>query len=151
MIVAAVFYFLMGFDEIFWRYQENRSDPDIRFEFNLKRRLVRGVAITLYLLYCSAMEASRLRGTLGKWVLGIAVVSEEGKALQWGQALGRNAGKPLSFFFFGLGCLWILWSRKKRAWHDSLADTYVINVDSEAHWHRRSPQAFAEPPATPPR
>jgi uncharacterized RDD family membrane protein YckC len=35
-------------------------------------------------------------------------------------------GYPLSALFFGLGVFWMLWDRRRQAWHDKLAKTVVV-------------------------
>lgn len=131
-VVAAVFYFFFGFDAKLERYlSRGPRDLEARQEFLAARNNVRDLSMFLYLTYCSVMEASALRGTVGKWMMGVAVVSDEGSRLTYARAAKRNSAKLLSFLVFGLGCLWVAWSRNNQGWHDKLAGTYVV---------RRSPE-----------
>jgi uncharacterized RDD family membrane protein YckC len=126
LAVGGVFYLFFGFDETIRRYlHRGPGDLQARFDFLLQRNRIRNLALSLYLLYCGLMEASPLRGTLGKWITGIQVVGAGGRPLTAGQISLRNAVKPLSFLVFGLGCLRVAWSPQKRAWHDSAAGSYV--------------------------
>lgn len=126
LAVGLVFYFFLGFDETLARYFARRPDDlDARRQFLIERNQIRNLALPLYLLYCSIIEGSPLRGTLGKWLVGIEVTGPDGERLTYPQAAKRNSGKALSFLVFGLGCLWVAWSREKRGWHDYLARTYV--------------------------
>jgi len=63
--------------------------------------------------------------TVGKWLLGLRVVSVNRTPITYGQALVRLFG-TIPAAFFGLGFFWILLNREKRGWHDILARTWVI-------------------------
>ncbi|MBL8797929.1 MAG: RDD family protein [Planctomycetia bacterium] len=126
LAVALAFYVFYGFDETLSRYLNRPpGDLDARRQFLVERNQIRNVALGLYLLYCGFIEASPLRATVGKWLVGIEVLDMNGQRLTYPQAAKRNSGKALSFLVFGLGCLWVAWSREKRGWHDYLAGTCV--------------------------
>ncbi len=76
---------------------------------------------TAYFVVFHGMEGK----TIGKWLFGLRVVGAEQRALTYGRALLRWIGW-VGFAPLGLGFLWVLWSREKRAWHDILAGTRVI-------------------------
>lgn len=63
--------------------------------------------------------------TIGKWLLGLRVVGAGQAQISYRQAFLRFLGM-IVFAPFILGHLWIIWSREKRAWHDFLAQTWVI-------------------------
>ncbi|MAE04701.1 MAG: hypothetical protein CMH76_00035 [Nitrospinae bacterium] len=63
--------------------------------------------------------------TVGKWFLGLRVVAAGGVPISYGQALVRLLVYPLTAIF-GIGFLWILFSRERRGLHDLLARTWVI-------------------------
>ncbi len=63
--------------------------------------------------------------TVGKWVFGLKVVGANKTPVSYRQAMVRWFGY-VAFAFFGIGFLWILLSREKRAWHDLLARTWVV-------------------------
>jgi uncharacterized RDD family membrane protein YckC len=63
--------------------------------------------------------------TVGKWLLGLRVVSAFGRPITYGQAFSRLVC-AIPSALFGLGFFWILWSRERRGWHDILARTWVI-------------------------
>jgi len=71
--------------------------------------------------------------TLGKMVTGIRVIDARqtgtNSKLTLGQVVLREVvGKLLASLPIGLGYLWVIWSDKKRGWHDMIAKTYVIRV-----------------------
>jgi len=65
--------------------------------------------------------------TIGKRILGLRVVGSMQGAVTFTQAFVRWLAMA-SFAPIGLGFLWVLWSREKRAWHDLLARTWVIRA-----------------------
>src|SRR5262245_18792621 len=126
-VVAVVFYFFLGFDAKLERYlSRGPRDLDARRQFLGGRNDIRDLSLFLYLAYCAVMEASQLRGTVGKWIMGVAVVTEDGSRLTYTQSMKRNSAKIVSFLVLGLGCLSVAWSRSKQGWHDKLVGTYVV-------------------------
>jgi uncharacterized RDD family membrane protein YckC len=144
LAVFGVYYVFFGFDDTLDRYL-NRApgDRQARYDFLIERNQIRNSSLTLYLMYSSLMEASPLRGTLGKRILGIQVVGAEGSPLTSGQIALRNVVKPFSFLAFGLGCLRVAWSPLKQAWHDSAARSYVTfrSAGDEPKWSPDGPEA----------
>ena len=131
-VVTLVFYLFLGFDSKLERYlSRGHGDLEARWDFLVARNQIRNLSLALYLGYCGLMEASALRGTLGKRVMGLSVVNVDGSPLTFAQAAKRNSIKALSFLALGLGCLWVAWTRTKQGWHDKLAGTYVIRRSGE--------------------
>jgi uncharacterized RDD family membrane protein YckC len=55
------------------------------------------------------------------------VVRIDGRPIDYQTAVLRNiVGYLLSFLFFGLGIVWVLWDRRRQGWHDKLAKTVVV-------------------------
>jgi uncharacterized RDD family membrane protein YckC len=78
---------------------------------------------TAYFVVFHGMEGK----TIGKWLLGLRVVSMDQAALTYRQALLRWVGTVgFGLVSFGLSFLWVLWQRERRSWHDFLARTWVI-------------------------
>lgn len=63
--------------------------------------------------------------TIGKWIFGLRVVGAENGDVTSRQALLRWLA-AVGFAPILLGFLWVIWSREKRAWHDIIAQTWVI-------------------------
>lgn len=63
--------------------------------------------------------------TIGKWIFGLRVVGAENGDVTLRQALLRWLA-AVGFAPILLGFLWVIWSREKRAWHDIIAQTWVI-------------------------
>jgi len=104
-----------------------------RFGSSAEREMLRmdmamGLSIVLFLLYFTLFTGEGGQ-TLGKMVLGMRVQGTDGSPVGYGRAFVRTLGYILSFFFTTfLGFLWVLWDKKKQAWHDKIAGTEVIRV-----------------------
>lgn len=79
----------------------------------------------VYQTVCTAIWGQ----TLGKKLVKIKVVrSDNSPKVGFIKAFIREVvGKFLSSFFL-LGYLWVIWDKKKQAWHDKLAGTVVVKV-----------------------
>ncbi len=66
--------------------------------------------------------------TVGKMVLKIKIVKEDGSNVGYLTAFVRELASYLSFLIFGLGFLNIIWDGKKQSWHDKIAKTLVVKV-----------------------
>jgi len=73
-----------------------------------------------------------LRGqTLGKMAFGIKVVNAQGDRPGLGVAALREVlGKLISTIALYLGFLWIAFDDNKQGWHDKIAGTCVVKVES---------------------
>lgn len=69
---------------------------------------------------------SLLGKTFGKGLVGLRVVSHDGRPLTARRALARTLSLPLSFLLFGLGFLGIVLGRRRRALHDVIAGTCEV-------------------------
>jgi uncharacterized RDD family membrane protein YckC len=76
----------------------------------------------LYQIYLGGI----LGQTLGKRLLGIRVISSRGQAPGPVLASVRFATMGLSLGLLGLGWLWCIFDRERRALHDHLSGSYVI-------------------------
>ena len=76
--------------------------------------------------------------TPGKILLGLRIVRTDGRRLGVGRALVRYVGYWISAVALGLGFLWVLVDRRRRAWHDMIADTSVIVTREAADYHARA-------------
>jgi uncharacterized RDD family membrane protein YckC len=76
----------------------------------------------LYQVYLGGI----LGQTLGKRLFGLRVISAQGRAPGPLLACLRFVAMALSLAIAGLGFLWCLFDRERRALHDHLSATYVI-------------------------
>lgn len=64
--------------------------------------------------------------TPGKTLMGLRIVTTDGKSLSFGRSVRRFLGYILSIFAMWLGFLWILLDNRRQGWHDKIAGTLVI-------------------------
>ncbi len=75
--------------------------------------------------------------TVGMALMGLRVVSTEGKRIGPMRAFVRTLCYALSLAPLGLGYLWVLGEDRRKAWHDKIAHTYVLYV-----WDARYEENF---------
>jgi uncharacterized RDD family membrane protein YckC len=126
LVVAGVFSVFFGFDETLRLYLEDRS-PTNRLRFLAERNQIRDVSFLVWLIYSMVLEGSPLCGTLGKYLCGIKVVDRHGYPISEARSVGRNAAKLLSYIPLCLGFIWAAFSKEKQAWHDKIAETFVVS------------------------
>jgi uncharacterized RDD family membrane protein YckC len=69
--------------------------------------------------------------TLGKMAVGIKVVNVQGDRPGLGVAALREIlGKLISTIVICIGFIWIAFDNNKQGWHDKIASTYVVKVES---------------------
>jgi len=75
--------------------------------------------------------------TVGKAVMGLRVVTTDGKRMGVRRSFIRTLCYTISLAPLGLGFLWVLGEDRRRAWHDKIAHTYVLYV-----WDARYEENF---------
>jgi uncharacterized RDD family membrane protein YckC len=128
--VFLVSYFFFGLDEILQMRLLGGNDIEIRREFLIARGNIRDLSLTIWIIYSLIADASRFQGTLGKKVMKIKVVSEDGARISIRRSMARNLFKIISAIPIYLGFIWILFNKKRRGWHDMVAKTYVIETSA---------------------
>lgn len=92
----------------------------------IEAETLQALALIISWLYYAVQESSKQQATFGKRIFSIKVTGLEGQKISFGKATGRFFGKILSSLIFGIGFLMAIWTEKKQALHDQLADTLVI-------------------------
>lgn len=85
--------------------------------------------IILGLIYKPVFEASALKGTPGKAMMGMVVLSETGERLTLKQAYIRYFCSILSGLVLCIGYLMNLFTAKRQTLHDMIAESVVINQE----------------------
>jgi uncharacterized RDD family membrane protein YckC/Tfp pilus assembly major pilin PilA len=88
--------------------------------------LVYPLWFVLRMLYFALMESSAQQGTIGKRALGIKVTDDNGQQLSFPHALGRWFAAALSYPLY-VGFLMAAFTERKRALHDMVANTLVVD------------------------
>ena len=66
------------------------------------------------------------RQTVGKALMGLRVLGQDGRRLTFSQALIRALSYYISGLALFIGFLWVLVDDRRQAWHDKLARTLVV-------------------------
>lgn len=79
----------------------------------------------------SSLFIWKVGATPGKMVFKLKVVTSSYKPVSfWSALLRESIGKWISGFLASLGYFWVLIDRRKQAWHDKIAHTFVIKLDN---------------------
>ena len=87
------------------------------------------LSLITFWLYTAFCESSSKQATLGKRLLRIKVVNEKGQRISFLRATGRAFAKMLSYATFYIGFVMAGCTKRKRALHDMIAQTYVVHRD----------------------
>jgi len=98
------------------------AHPPFAYRFAL-----RGALLAVTALYF-VVSWSRAGQTIGMRAWRIRVVGADGAKLPWPRALLRFCVALLSLAACGLGFLWCLIDRERRAWHDLAARSRVVRM-----------------------
>jgi hypothetical protein len=90
--------------------------------------LLRLINVILAAGYFTYMLAAHGGQTLGKRIAGIAVVRPDGSPLTYGRAFLRWVGYLVSMITMFIGFFMAAFTDRKRALHDYIADTRVVQV-----------------------
>jgi uncharacterized RDD family membrane protein YckC len=97
-------------------------------EFIEQMGSVQLVALVATWLYFALMESSPRGATVGKMVMGLRVVDEQGNRLSFLRATGRFFAKYISAIILMIGFLMAAFTDRKRALHDIIAGTLVVKT-----------------------
>lgn len=84
------------------------------------------ISIAIGWLYKALMESSPKQATVGKMAMGIKVTDMKGDRLTFAHASGRYFAHIITGMTLGIGYLTILFTEKKQAVHDLIANTLVV-------------------------
>lgn len=89
--------------------------------------IVGGVLIPLTkFIYSVFADASKTQGTIGKKLMDIKVTDNYAARISIGVSLLRNASKIFSVISVGVGYIYSFIDKKRRCFHDIIAETLVI-------------------------
>jgi uncharacterized RDD family membrane protein YckC len=83
------------------------------------------IAVSLIGISYYGVLTSKFGGTVGKLVLGLRVVGENGQRISLGRAIGRYFSYMLSSIF-NIGYIMVAFTNKKQGLHDIICKTYVV-------------------------
>ena len=86
------------------------------------------ISLVIGWLYFALLESSERGATVGKMVMGLRVVTSDGRRLSFMNATGRYFAKILSAIILCIGFIMVAFTDKKRGLHDIIAGTLVIKT-----------------------
>ncbi|HAX90752.1 MAG TPA: hypothetical protein DCY07_00890 [Rhodospirillaceae bacterium] len=86
------------------------------------------LSIVLDWLYFAVMESGERGATFGKRFMSVKVLNDRGERLTFARASLRYFSKILSALPFMLGFVMAIFTQKKQALHDFIAETVVVKV-----------------------
>lgn len=93
------------------------------------------ILIWIFSIAYNVIFIQKWGATIGKKLLKLRVVNMDYQPINIGQALLRETvGKIYSSLFFNLGYWNVLKHPQRQAWHDKIAKTYVVEVDSNGQF-----------------
>lgn len=81
----------------------------------------------VYIIYNSLLERTKLRGSLGKQIVGIEVTDEYENPVVFSKAFIRNISKIFNILTLGIGFLTCASTPNKQTLGDRISKTYVLN------------------------
>ena len=87
------------------------------------------IALITYWLYFAFCESGKKQATLGKRLLRIKVIGQDGKRISFARATGRAFARMLAYPTVYIGFVMAGCTRRNRALHDMVAQTYVVERD----------------------
>ncbi len=118
--------FIIGF--ITSAVSVNSADTTLATMISFITNLIVYVLTQIYYVYFIGSKGQ----TVGKMAMKIKVVKEDDNSVPgYGSAFLREViGKLLSSIVFSLGYFWMIWDVKKQGWHDKIAHTIVVKVQT---------------------
>jgi uncharacterized RDD family membrane protein YckC len=98
------------------------AHPSLAYRLTLRAALV---AVTAGYFVISWARGGQ---TIGMRAWRLRLTNADGTPLQWPRALLRFAIALISLGALGIGFLWCLFDRERRAWHDIGAHTAVVRL-----------------------
>jgi uncharacterized RDD family membrane protein YckC len=86
------------------------------------------LSFLLAMSYFVYFETGTKQATIGKSIMGLKVIKQNGTKMMMRDSIIRYIGKIFSSFIFMIGFIMVIFDDQKRALHDRIANTYVVKV-----------------------
>lgn len=87
---------------------------------------IENIVFLLTLVYYIVLPATPLRGTIGKMIMKLEIVTEQGNRISLLRSLWRYIATFFSSILLFFGFIMIIFHPEKRGLHDLMANTYVL-------------------------
>ncbi|GAB3102484.1 RDD family protein [Lysobacter terrae] len=85
------------------------------------------IPLAMQAVYYAWMHSSSRQATLGKMAVGIKVTDDDGQAISFSRGIGRYFATIISSLTVGIGYIMAGFTERKRALHDMVASTLVVD------------------------
>lgn len=89
--------------------------------------LINFIVSIIVFIYFIGLPITNLQGTIGKYLVGIQIVDENGNKITLSKSTFRFLGTILSTAILYVGYVVMIFSPKKQTLHDKIAKTYVVS------------------------
>lgn len=96
------------------------------FDFEMAVYFFRDLNFIIFFLYNIILTSSKIKGTLGKYIVGICVVNIKERRLNFIHAIARFICYIFSYITLFFGFFMVCWTKNKIAFHDLIAGTKVV-------------------------
>lgn len=126
LLVATVWWFYLGFDDVFQQYLANPRQPAVRASFKTASNQIRMMSSVVFLIYCTIMLPSPLQATFGKLLFRMQVIRRQtGGRISLLGSIHRTSMLLLGVF----PALWsLIHSTEREPLHDESAKTRVVRI-----------------------
>lgn len=93
--------------------------------------LAGSIELAVDALYAAVLLSSRAGATLGMQVMGLRMVTVDGRPVSFARALGRFLAVIFTVLSLGIGYLMQVFTRRRQTLHDLIAGTVVVRVTGE--------------------
>jgi uncharacterized RDD family membrane protein YckC len=114
----------MGMVRYQYSYHNLEYSENMFAEMSLFRVTI--IAVIIRWLYFTLLESSKWQATVGKKLLGLQVIDENGNCIGFGRANARYWSKIISAIILCIGFIMAGFTEKKQALHDIIAKTLVV-------------------------
>ena len=95
----------------------------------IKKTTSTDIEFHVIFIYWILLEASVWQASLGKKIMGLQVITEDGERPDIFQCASRNLLKVLSGIILFFGFLMAGWTDKKQTLHDKISNTLIVKKD----------------------
>ncbi|MFT4326423.1 MAG: RDD family protein [Candidatus Woesearchaeota archaeon] len=120
IVTSFIIGFIIGFISVL-------TESAAGFLFLESTMFIIGFSIVLSWLYVAILESSRNQATLGQMALGLQITDLHERRISFLRASARFFSSYLSAFILLVGYFMILFTPRRQALHDVIADTLVIH------------------------
>jgi uncharacterized RDD family membrane protein YckC len=130
-LIGMVLQTLLGKNPIEILLNMNSLEELQEFQNSASTTVISLIGLIVGLLYYSIFYVNYDGATLGKRLMAIKVIRDDGSKVTYPVIFIRYLSSFISSFIMGIGYLMVFWDRKKQALHDKIAKTVVVKTEKK--------------------